>query len=150
MTVFVGAGEGDGVALGDSVAVAEGRGVADLTSVGKGVSVGDAGDVAEAAGRMALSVATLLAVACARATASVGVADSVGPPPGPKSKKSPARTTTATIAKPAMARVGRRRCCPFARPIQGIAAGFSMTPSVCAALKRGQADQSPSRQVLAW
>lgn len=134
-TVSVGKGEGvsEGVVLGSSVAVEEGEVVGELVWVGNGVSVGDWADASGAvslAASVALLLTPLVGEPWARAIAWVGVADSVSPGTGLKSKNSPAITAVAVTARAAMAHTGKWRLRPFVRPSHAIAGGFSTTPSV--------------------
>jgi hypothetical protein len=178
VSVGVGVGVKDGVGLGGFFRVAVAVGVGEVHSPGRRVLVGSMPEVGEteppgspvavagigsvgACVGASVSVAgdgeasgvwpvAAVAVFCTTATASVGVVEPVSPTTCPKSRTMPAITATPARARMAISGPESRRFRPLDRPSQGIAAGFSMMPSVRAALNRGHDVQSPSRQVLAW
>jgi hypothetical protein len=81
-------------------------------------------------------------------TSAVGLATFGAEITGRRTSSKPAIRTTAATTNVAIAHVGKRRW--GVGGSQGNAVGRSNTPSAWAALYRGQAAQSPSRQVLAW
>lgn len=152
--VAVAVREGVGVRLGVSPtgsAVGDTRGVNVGVAVavgGGGVSVGGSEGVGEGvglAGSVAVGPTTDTGVFWTELTI-VGVGETVAEVAGRRAKNNPAITTSAATAMVATAQVGNRRT--PARDNQGIGAARWTTPSLTAALYRGQAIHSPSRHVL--
>ena len=150
-------GDGDDVAVGLGGSISVGLAV----GVGEGIGLGvpapaDAapevdGETESAVGLDCIALATPAAardVLVTILTSAVGLATFGAEITGRRTSSKPAISAMAAITNVAIAHVGNRRWGEGGS--QGNVVGRSNTPSAWAALYRGQAAQSPSRQVLVW
>ena len=103
---------------------------------------------AELGARVAIRTAVEVGVVRIMLRAEVAVSGLGAEIAGLRTENSPTISAIAANVTLAMAQTGKRRC--VARPSHGTVADLWTTPSLRAALYRGQDVQSPSRQVLLW